>query len=117
MREAGLVGKVATLYRRSPGMEKFFLLHRNLKLNAPTPKAINQQWVADLTYIRVKEEWRYLAAVLDVFSRRVIGWSLGPNKSAELTLRALKNALKVRKPKDGLICTPSALVGHISPIA
>jgi putative transposase len=103
MREAGLVGKVATLYRRSPGMEKFFLLHKNLKLNAPTPKAINQQWVADLTYIRVKEEWRYLAVVLDVFSRRVIGWSLGPNKSAELTLRALKNALKVREPKDGLI--------------
>lgn len=103
MREAGLVGKVATLYRRTPAIQKFFLQHKNLKLNAPTPNAINQRWVADLTYIRVKEEWSYLAVVLDVFSRRVIGWSLGPNKGAELTLRALKNALKVRQPKKGLI--------------
>jgi len=103
MRESGLVGKVTTLYRRIPGIEKFYLKHKNLKLKAPRPTCINQQWVADLTYIRVKNEWRYLAAVLDVFSRRVIGWSLGPNKTAELTLRALKNALKVRQPKEGLI--------------
>lgn len=103
MREAGLMGKVTTLYRRTPGIEKFFLRHKNLKLKAPAPTSINQQWVADLTYIRVKSDWYYLAVVLDVFSRRVIGWSLGPHKTAELTLRALKNALKVRQPKEGLI--------------
>lgn len=88
MREAGLVGKVTTLYRRTPGIEKFFLRHKNLKLKAPAPTCINQQWVADLTYIRVKSDWFYLAVVLDVFSRRVIGWSLGPGSiSSEIRMR------------------------------
>ena len=60
--------------------------------------------MADLTYIRLRNEWRYLAAVLDVYSRKVIGWSLlGSRKTSDLTLIALRHALRVRMPRPGLI--------------
>lgn len=103
MRDAGIVGKVTTLYRRIPGLEKFYSRYRNLKLDTPPPSSTDQQWVADLTYIKVGKDWRYLAVVLDVYSRRIIGWSLGAYKTAELTLRALKQALRGRSPKPGLL--------------
>jgi transposase InsO family protein len=94
---------VSTLYRRIPGIEKFFARHQNLRVEAGAPTAVDQQWVADLTYIRVAREWRYLATVMDVYSRKIVGWSLGQNKTAELTLRALKQALRTREPKPGMI--------------
>jgi len=103
MRDAGVIGKVTTLYRRIPGMERFYLKHQNLRLQLPEPDCIDQQWVGDLTYIKVGKQWQYLAVVMDVYSRKIIGWSLGAQKTAELTLRALKQALRHRKPKDGLI--------------
>ncbi len=103
MREASLVGRVAKLYRRVPGVERFYQRHKNLRLNMPAPTGVNQQWVADLTYIKVNRQWRYLAVVLDVYSRKVIGWSLGDRKTADLTLRALRHALRVRMPSSGLI--------------
>jgi transposase InsO family protein len=82
MRDAGLVGRAATLYRRIPGLEKFFARHQNLRVDAGPPTVVDQQWVADLTYIRVAREWRYLATVMDVYSRKIVGWSLGKNKTA-----------------------------------
>ena len=103
MREASLVGRVAKLYRRVPGVERFYQRHKNLRLNRPAPTGVNQQWVADLTYIKVNRQWQYLAVVLDVYSRKVIGWSLGDRKTANLTLRALRHALRVRMPCSGLI--------------
>jgi len=68
-----------------------------------TPKAINQLWVADITYIRLRTEFVYLAVVLDAFSRRVIGWALGRTLEAELALAALRMALVERKPQPGLV--------------
>jgi transposase InsO family protein len=68
-----------------------------------TPAAINQLWVADITYIRLRTEFIYLAVVLDAFSRRVIGWALGRTLEAELTLTALRMALAERQPPPGLV--------------
>ena len=65
--------------------------------------AINQLWVADITYIRLHEEFVYLAVVLDAHSRRVIGWSLSRDLGAGLTLAALKMALAARKLPPGVI--------------
>ena len=103
MREASLIGRAGRVYRRIPGIERFYERHRNIRLNQPAPTGLNQQWVADLTYIRVGNEWRYLAAVLDVYSRKVIGWSLGSRKTADLTLQALRYALRVRTLNPRLI--------------
>ena len=65
--------------------------------------AINQLWVADITYIRLRMEFVYLAVVLDAFSRRVIGWALGRTLEAELALAALRMALLERGPQPGLV--------------
>lgn len=68
-----------------------------------TPSAINQLWVADITYIRLRVEFVYLAVVLDAFSRRVIGWALGRTLEARLATAALEMALAERKPTGQLV--------------
>ncbi len=64
---------------------------------------IDQLWVADITYIRLEEEFVYLAVILDAFSRRVIGWALDRTLEDELTLTALQMALAQRLPSSGLV--------------
>jgi len=64
---------------------------------------LNQLWVADITYIRLELEFVYLAVVLDAFSRRVIGWALERSLEDELTLQALRMALRERQPTSGLV--------------
>ena len=66
-------------------------------------KGINQVWVADLTYIRLRGEFLYLAVILDRFSRSVVGWSLGRSLTVELTLAALRQAIANRHPRPGLV--------------
>jgi transposase InsO family protein len=68
-----------------------------------TLSALNQLWVSDITYIRLREEFVYLAVVLDAFSRRLIGWALEPYLEAELALSALRMALAAREVKPGLV--------------
>jgi putative transposase len=60
------------------------------------PTAIDQLWVADITYVRLDEAFAYLAIILDAFSRRVIGWALRDHLRAELALEALDQALASR---------------------
>jgi putative transposase len=64
---------------------------------------INQLWVADITYIRLKREFVYLAVVLDAFSRKVVGWELDKTLAVRLPLAALHQALADRKPGPGLV--------------
>jgi transposase InsO family protein len=64
---------------------------------------VNQLWVADLTYIRLGSEFVYLAVVLDAYSRKVIGWSLGRKLDARLALAALDGAIASRSPQPGLV--------------
>ena len=64
---------------------------------------INQLWVADLTYIRLRQEFVYLAVVLDAYSRRVIGWALDRNLQTKLTVTALQQAVGARRPPPGVV--------------
>ena len=64
---------------------------------------MNQLWVADITYIRILTGFVFLAVILDVFSRRVVGWALAKRIDHQLTLEALRMALRTRKPRAGLI--------------
>jgi putative transposase len=70
-----------------------------------TPDGINQLWVADITYIRLRESFLYLAVILDAFSRRVIGWALDDTLEAKLAIKALRRALADRN-------APASLVHH-----
>jgi len=104
MRERGLRARVSRLYRRGPGMvRRFFAKTSNLRLEGPLPTRMDQIWVGDLTYLRLGNRWRYLATVMDLFSRRIVGWTLSRNRTTEVTLRALKRAIALRDPKPGLL--------------
>jgi transposase InsO family protein len=74
------------------------------KLNQDfTASKPNQKWVTDITYIPTKEGWLYLAVVLDLFSRKVVGWAMDGNMETGLITNALKMALRTRKPPKGLL--------------
>ena len=64
---------------------------------------VDQLWIADITYIRLEEQFVYLAVILDAFSRRVIGWHLGETMEVSLTLNALRMALQQRSVSPGLV--------------
>jgi putative transposase len=67
------------------------------------PEAANRAWAADITYIRTRRGWLYLAAVMDLYSRKIVGWSMAPNMPAELVCSALQMAIAQRQPTAGLI--------------
>ena len=67
------------------------------------PDAANRAWVSDITYIRTRSGWLYLAAVMDLFSRKIIGWAMAPNMPAELVCTALQMAISQRQPSANLI--------------
>jgi transposase InsO family protein len=79
-----------------------FRVHPNLAESLEL-SAINQLWVADITYIRLQREFVYLAVVLDAFSRKAIGWELGRTLETKLPLAALESALVRRQPQAGLV--------------
>lgn len=74
------------------------VLDQRFEASAP-----NQKWVADITYIWTQEGWIYLAAVMDLYSRRIVGYSLRSRLSQELVLEALELAHRRRQPKSGLL--------------
>lgn len=67
------------------------------------PEVANRAWVADITYIRTRSGWLYLAAVMDLFSRKIVGWAMAPAMPAELVCAALQMAIAQRQPAAGLI--------------
>jgi transposase InsO family protein len=104
MRQSGLKGAVPRKRRvvttdskhQHPIAEN--LLDRQFAATAP-----NQKWVSDITYIDTDEGWLYLATVMDLFSRRIVGWSMSEHIDQELTLSALRMALQTRQPTAGLL--------------
>lgn len=74
------------------------LLKRNFTTDKP-----NRVWVSDLTYLRTAQGWLYLCVFLDLFSRKIVGWSMSDNMEASNTRRALEMAIGSRRPEAGLI--------------
>jgi len=75
----------------------------NLLARDFSPDAPNKAWVADITYVPTREGWLFLAVVLDLFSRRIVGWATSRNIDSELVLKALRMAIQQRHPAPGLI--------------
>lgn len=68
-----------------------------------TPAAANVAWVSDITYVRTRSGWLYLAAVMDLYSRKIVGWAMAPAMPAQLVCDALRMAIATRRPAPGLI--------------
>jgi putative transposase len=103
MRENGLKGRVVTVIRRAPRLRQFQQDGENLRLGAPVPTECNEQWVADLTYIKVGEQYQHLITIMDVYSRRILGWSLCGNRTVDDVLPLLRRVINKRRPFPGLI--------------
>jgi len=103
MNQYGLVSKAAKRYKATTNSKHNLpvalnLLEQNFKATAP-----NRVWVSDFTYLWTAEGWMYLAIVLDLYSRRIVGWSMSNRMTKELVMEALEMAVKQRKPTAGLI--------------
>lgn len=75
----------------------------NLKRERAKPTGPNQVWMTDITYLQTGEGWLYLAAILDAWSRKVVGWAAGPTLHTSLVLAALAHAKRNRRPPPGLL--------------
>ena len=103
MREAGIsgVGRRRRMVRTTRSDERLPVAPNRLKgLDITDP---NQAWAADITYVGTDEGWGYLAAVMDMWSRKIVGWSFKSHMETSLVADALKNALHTRRPGKGLI--------------
>jgi transposase InsO family protein len=103
MRDEGLEGKVrrrwvTTTDSRHDRPVAPNVLAQNFDASAP-----NERWAGDVTYLRSRDGWLYLAVILDLFSRRVVGWALSPFNDRRLALRALESAVRRRRPHAGLV--------------
>jgi putative transposase len=104
MKAQGLHGRKK--HRRRPRTTDSRHAHtpaENLLAKQPAPTGPNQAWMTDITYLKTGEGWLYLAAILDVWSRRVVGWACGPTLHVSLVLAALHAAVRQRKPPPGLL--------------
>jgi transposase InsO family protein len=102
MRAHGIKARVATIRYTNPTLQRFFAGTRNEQLELDL-KAPDQVWVGDITYLKVGGIYRYLAVVMDKYSRRVLGWAYGKRKDVALTLKSLNHAVRRRRPSRGLI--------------
>jgi putative transposase len=101
MREDSLVGAESRLgpsAHRTQSSEIFINLAGRMKVTG-----VNQLWVADITFVRLRREFVYLAVVLDRFSRKVVGWNVDRSLGARLPIGALEKAIKSRSPEPGLV--------------
>jgi putative transposase len=103
MRHAGLTGRVVKVTRRQPGLHRFFIATPNLRKDQPTPSAPDQQWVGDITYLKARGRFCYLATVMDVCTRRILGYTLGHDRSVHLTTRAVQRAIRSRASPANLL--------------
>ena len=102
MREDNLLGLRKRKFVATTDSEHGFLVYPNIAKQLVLT-AVNQLWVADITYIRLREEFVYLAVVLDAYSRRVVGWALHRRLGREVALQALEQAIASRQPGPGLV--------------
>jgi len=103
MRLERLRGCPKRRYRTTTAHDPRYQIARNLLNQDFTANKPNQRWVADISYISTKQGWLYLAVVIDLFSRKVVGWSMSKWLSRRIVVDALRMAIDAREPRDELI--------------
>ena len=103
MREMGIKARTTGLYPWRPGQHAFFSSTGNQLAKADPATGVKQHWAGDYTYIKTEHGFVYCAVVMDLFSRRVIGWSFARKRDSELTKSALKLALHRHEPSQGCL--------------
>jgi len=103
MRQAGLYSRRRRRYRATTQSGHKRPVAKNHLARTFTATAPNRKWVSDITYIKTDEGWLYLSALMDLYSRKVVGWAMETRLTDGLTIKALEMALGRRRPAPGLI--------------
>lgn len=103
MRKAGLRSKIKKKYKATTDSNHKHAVAENLVKQDFTAEEPNKLWLSDITYLWTEEGWLYLASVMDVFNRMVVGWAVSKRLKKELVMQAIYNAVMQRKPSKGLI--------------
>lgn len=103
MKEMGLKSKTVKKYKATTNSKHNHPVFENVLNRQFKVKAPNQAWVSDITYVSTSQGWVYLASIMDLYSRKIVGWSMGSRMTKELVLEALDHAYEMQKPGPGLI--------------
>ena len=103
MRENGLQARPRRRFRRTTDSRHRLPVARNVLQRCFDASRPNEAWVGDITYIWTNEGWAYLAVIIDLFSRRVVGWAIRKSLALDLAMAALQRALTRRRPLPGLV--------------
>jgi transposase InsO family protein len=103
MREGGIQARRKRSFRKTTDSNHAFPVAPDLLQREFSVGGADKAWVADITYLWTAQGWLYLAVVIDLYSRRVVGWAIREDMTAELVLEALRMALSLRQPGKGLI--------------
>lgn len=103
MRTAGIKAKTTGLYRWRPGLHELYSATGNQLKQEAVASGPGQQWAGDYTYLKTRRGWLYHAVVLDLYSRKVVGWSFSQKRNVDLTKSALRMALSRQRPQVGCL--------------
>ena len=103
MRLRGLRAKQTKRFRSTTKRNQAHPVAPNLLKRHFVAERPNQKWLTDITYIPTQEGWLYLAAILDLYTRRIVGWAMSDRMTSDLTISALKMALQQYQPMSGLL--------------
>ena len=103
MKELNICSKIRRRYKATTNSNHKLPVAENLLARKFNPQSTNQVWASDITYIATDEGWLYVAVVMDLYSRKVVGWSMADHMRTDLVLGALTPALGARKVRQGLI--------------
>ena len=103
MRKLNLKVRQRTQYRVTTQRKHSDAVADNLLNQNFNPVAVNEVWAGDITYLKTNEGWLYLAVVMDLYSRRIVGWSVDKRMTKALVSRAMIKAINLRRPKRGLV--------------
>ena len=103
MRENGLISVLRTKFKATTNSNHNYPVAPNLLKQDFCAKNKNEKWVGDITYISTSEGWLYLAAVEDLYHKKIVGWALDSRMTKDLTIRALDQAISRGRPSKSLI--------------
>jgi len=103
MKENGLISVLKSKYKATTNSNHSYPVAPNLLNKDFKADMANQKWVGDITYISTQEGWLYLAAIEDLYHKKIVGWALDSRMTKQLTIKALDQAIRRERPQKGLI--------------
>ena len=103
MQKANIVPRSIRKFRKTTDSRRSYNPAPNVLSRQFTASQPNRKWVGDVTFIATREGWLNLAVVIDLYSRKVVGWSMGERLTTELAQRAMRHAIEQRVPAPGLV--------------